>query len=272
MLFVLTYADISAVGKNIYKSSTASLLKELYNQTLFAFENLTLLTESSRRIAKINSIKKLKQYMELPEIIKKKITYISSNQIFLQLKAADILDLVLKAKDVETYTYKILNDTCLTIRIIRKIPLNLGYLLGKLEFMDISAMNIFKLFDDKKCFEIQFTEKVEEGDLLYVEEIINSSFDMNKKAITKKPNIFRNEIEIDCNHTSYSASMKINAIDQKGLLAYITKIFDDFNVEIESAKLFSNRGRVRDLFLIEKNGNFCINSEKIVDMICSSDN
>ena len=272
MLFVLTYADISAVGKNIYKSSTASLLKELYNQTLFAFENLTLLTESSRRIAKINSIKKLKQYMELPEIIKKKITYISSNQIFLQLKAADILDLVLKAKDVETYTYKILNDTCLTIRIIRKIPLNLGYLLGKLEFMDISAMNIFKLFDDKKCFEIQFTEKVEEGDLLYVEEIINSSFDMNKKAITKKPSIFRNEIEIDCNHTSYSASMKINAIDQKGLLAYITKIFDDFNVEIESAKLFSNRGRVRDLFLIEKNGNFCINSEKIVDMICSSEN
>jgi [protein-PII] uridylyltransferase len=271
MLFVLTYGDISAVGKNIYKSSTASLLRELYTQTLYAFENLALLTESSRRVAKINSIKKLKQYMELPAIIKKKITYISSNQIFLQLKAADILDLALKAKDVETYTYKIINDTCLTIRIIRRIPLNLGYLLGKLEFLDISVMNIFKLFDDKKCFEIQFTEKVTEGDILHIEDIINASFDMSKKANVKKPNILRNEIEIDCNHTSYLASMKINAIDQKGLLAYITKIFDDFNVEIESAKLSAKKRRVRDLFLIEKNGNFCTNSENIVDIICSSD-
>ncbi|WP_428024286.1 HD domain-containing protein [Arcobacter sp.] len=271
MLFVLTYADISAVGKGVYKSSTASLLKELYNQTLYAFENTTLLTESSRRIAKINSIKKLKQYMELPEIFKKKITYISSNQIFLQLKASDILDLAIKAKDIETYTYKILNDTCLTIRIIRKIPLNLGYLLGRLEFLDISTMNIFKLFDDKKCFEITFTEKVAEGDILYIEDIINSSFDMNKKVNVKQPTILKSEIEIDCNHTSYLASMKVNALNQKGLLAYITKIFDDFNVEIESAKLSSTKTRVRDLFLIEKNGNFCINSEKITDILCSSE-
>jgi [protein-PII] uridylyltransferase len=271
MLFVLTYGDISAVGKNVYKSSTSTLLKELYSQTLFAFENTTLLTESSRRVAKINSIKKLKQYNDLPEILKKKITYISSNQIFLQLKAADILDLVLKAKEVETYTYKILNETSLTIRIIRKIPLNLGYLLGRLEFLDISVMNIFKLFDDKKCFEIQFTEKVEEGDLLHIEEIINSSFDMSKKVTLKQPKVLKNEVEVNCNHTSYLASMRINALNQKGLLAYITKIFDDFNVEIESAKLSLNKKRVRDLFLIEKNGNFSVNSEKIVDMICSSD-
>ncbi|WP_419767615.1 HD domain-containing protein [Arcobacter sp.] len=271
MLFVLTYGDISAVGKNIYKSSTSTLLRELYHQTLYAFENTTLLTESSRRIAKINSIKKLKQYNDLPQILKKKITYIASNQIFLQLKAADILDLVLKAKEVETYTYKILNDKALTIRIIRKIPLNLGYLLGKLEFLDISVMNIFKLFDDKKCFEIQFTEKVEDGDLLHIEEIINASFDMSKKLNLKQPIILKNEVEVNCNHTSYLASMRIHAINQKGLLAYITKIFDDFGVEIESAKLSLNKKRVRDLFLIEKNGNFSVNSDKIVEMICSND-
>jgi len=271
MLFVLTYADISAVGKNVYKSSTSALLKELYNQTMYAFEDVTLLTESSRRVRKINSIKKLKQYIELPSLIKKKISYISSNQIFLQLKAADILDLVIKAKDVETYTYKILNDSQLTIRIIRKIPLNLGYLLGRLEFLDISTMNIFKLFDDKKCFEITFTEKVTEGDILHIEDIIKSSFDMSKKLNIKKPNILKNEVEIDCNHTSYLASMKINSTNQKGLLAYITKIFDDFNVEIESAKLSSTKRKVRDLFLIEKNGNFCINTDKIVDIISSGE-
>lgn len=270
MLYVLTYADISAVGQNIYKSSTASLLNQLYLQTLPAFEKEDLVSESSRRVAKINSIKNLKQFKELPFIIKKKISYISSNQIFLQLKASDILDLVLKANKVDSYSYKIINEPHLIIRIIRKTPLNLGYLLGKLEFLDISAMNIFKLFDDKKCFEIIFTESVTEGDLMFIEEIINSSFDMSKKISTKQPDIKRDEIEIDCNHTSYLASMKVHGKDQKGLLAYITKIFDDFGVEIESAKLYSTKGRVRDLFLIEKNGNFCSNSEDIVKIICDN--
>lgn len=270
MLYALTYADISAVGKNIYKSSTSSLLKELYNQTLPAFENTSLLSESSRRIRKMDSIKKLKQYKDLPYIIKKKISYISSTQIFLQLKALDILELAIKAKDIDTFTYKILNETTLTIRIIRSVPLNLGYLLGKLEFLDIASMNIFKLFDNKKCFEIKFTQKVDEADLLFIEEIINNSFDMSKKLTIKKPKILKKEIIVDCNHTSYLASLKINAIDQKGLIAYITHIFDEFNVEIESAKLHSNRGRARDLFLIEKNGNFCSNSEEIVDIICKN--
>jgi [protein-PII] uridylyltransferase len=39
MLYVVTYCDISAVGENIFNSSTASLLKKLYSQSLPAFEN-----------------------------------------------------------------------------------------------------------------------------------------------------------------------------------------------------------------------------------------
>ena len=58
-------------------------------------------------------------------------------------------------------------------------------MLGRLEFLDISTMNIFKLFDDKKCFEITFTEKVTEGDILHIEDIIKSSFDMSKKINLK---------------------------------------------------------------------------------------
>ena len=270
MLFVLTYADISAVGKNVYKSTTASLLSELYKQTIPAFENKSLITESSRRVAKINSIKNLKEYKELPYIIKKKVSYISSSLIFLQLKASDILDLVVKANKVDTFTYKIINDPYLTIRIIRKTPLNLGYLLGKLEFLDISTMNIYKLFDDKKCFEIMFTEKLDETDLPFIEEIINSSFDMEKKIHLKEPVVHPKEVIIDCNHSSYLASLKVHAQNQKGLLAFITKIFDDFEVEIESAKLFTSKKRVKDLFLIEKNGNFCSNSEEIAGLICSN--
>ncbi len=68
MLYIVTYADISAVGKNVFNSSTASLLKELYFQSLPAFENLELLKESSRRVAKINTIKNLKRYKELSNL------------------------------------------------------------------------------------------------------------------------------------------------------------------------------------------------------------
>lgn len=268
ILYVVTYADISAVGKHIYNSATASLLKELYLQSIQAFDNAELLNESARRVAKINSIKKLPKFKELSMLMKKKISYIASNQIFLQLKATEILELAIKAKDVENYTYKIINNDVLVIRIIRAVPLNLGYLLGKLEFLSIASMSIFKLFDDKKCFEVTFSENVDESDIPFIEEIIQNSFDMSKTTKLLVPEIYKDEIQIDCNHTQYLASMKVKTKDQKGLLAYIAKIFDDFNIEIESAKIYTSRGKARDLFLIEKNGNFCVNAEEIVDLIC----
>lgn len=272
MLYVITYCDISAVGKNIFSSSTSSLLKQFYNQSLPAFENQEFLNESKRRIAKQNIIKNLPRYKELPLNIKKKIMYIASNQIFLRLKAEDILDIAIKAKDVSTYIYKIINDSQLTIRIIRKSPpLNLGYLLGKLEFLNIASMNIFKLYDNKKAFEISFSEKIDDEDIYLIEEIIKDSFDMSKTTNLITPVIKKENIKIDCNHTSYLASMHIVAKDQKGLFAYIAKIFDDFNVEIESAKLTTLKGYARDLILIEKNGTFCSNQEEIVNLMCKGD-
>ncbi|AXH16034.1 protein-PII uridylyltransferase [Malaciobacter mytili] len=271
MLYVLTYADISAVGENVYNSSIASLLKELYSQSLPAFENEDLLNESARRIAKLNAIKNLKRYKELSPLMQRKINYISSNQIFLRLKADDILEMAIKAKDVKDYIYKIINEEQLIIRIIRKEPLNLGFLLGKLEFLNIFSMNIFKLYDEKKAFEITFSEKVEEGDLLYIKDIIENSFDMSKTTKLIKPLIKKSEIIVNCNHSAYLASLQVRAKDQKGLFAYIAKIFDDFNIEIESAKLATTKGYTRDLILIEKNGNFCANQEEIVSLICSQE-
>ncbi|WP_368029403.1 HD domain-containing protein [Arcobacter sp. s6] len=268
MLYVITYADISAVGENIFNSSISSLLKQLYTQTLPAFENEDLLKESTRRIAKQNTIKNLERYKKLPIMLQKKIMYIASNQIFLRLKAEDILDIAIKAKDIDTYIYKITNDPQLTIRIIRQSPLNLGYLLGKLEFLNIASMNIFKLYDNKKAFEISFSEKVDKEDIYFIEEIIKDSFDMNKTTNLLTPIIKKENIKIDTNHTTYLASMHIVAKDQKGLFAYIAKIFDDFNVEIESAKLHTSKGYAKDLILIEKNGCFCSMQDDIVNLMC----
>ncbi|XPV68959.1 MAG: HD domain-containing protein [Halarcobacter sp.] len=270
MLYVVTYADISAVGDSVYKSSTASLMRQLYLQSLPAFENVNLLNENSRRIAKMNTIKKSKQYKELSNLMKKKIHYIASNQIFLQKKAKEILDIAIKANDISTYDYEIKNEPTLIIRIIRKQPLNLGYLLGRLEFLNISTMNIFKLYDEKKFFEIKFSESIiDEEDLLHISYIIENSFDMDKKANLKKPIIKKENISIDCNHTTYLASMQVTAKDQKALFAYIAQIFDDFSIEIESAKVGSIKGMAKDLFLIEKNGRFCSKQDEIINALAT---
>ncbi|WP_320035203.1 HD domain-containing protein [Halarcobacter sp.] len=268
MLFIVTYADISAVGESIYKSATASLLKQLYLQSLPAFENTALLTESARRNAKQERIKKLNKFKTLSNIMKKKIFYISSNHMFLKMKSNEIIDIAVKAQNIDTFDYEILNENNLVIRIIRKVPLNLGFLLGRLEFLNISTMNIFKLYDEKKFFEISFSEKVDDEDILFISQIIESSFDMTKKTKLNIPIIKKDGITIDCNHTTYLASMQVIAKDQKGLLAYIAKVFDDYGIEIETAKLSSIKNKAKDLFLIEKNGNFCAKQEQIIENLC----
>ena len=94
---------------------------------------------------------------------------------------------------------------------------------------------------------------------------------MSKTTKLATPTIKKENIKVNCNHTGHLASMSIIAKDQKGLFAYIAKIFDDFNIEIESAKLHTIKGFAKDLFLIEKNGNFCANQDDIIDLMCAED-
>ncbi len=267
LLYILTYADINSVDRKLYKSSTSSLLKELYIQCLPAFENKELLLNSSRRVAKENTIKKQKLFLESSRLIQKKILNIESNQLFIKYKAEDIIKISLKAKEITDYSFEIVNDPNLTIRISRVVPLNLGFLLGKINFLNITSMGIYQLFDEKKFFEIIFDGKLDEIDIPYVKEIIHNSFDMSKTTKIKKPIIKQGEIVVNCEHTDELAMMKIETKDQKGLFSYIAKVFDEFGIEINSAKIQSNRGKANDLFLISKNGKFCTNKDKIIDVL-----
>lgn len=267
LLFLLTYADINSVDTNLYKSSTASLLKELYLQTLPAYENKELLKVSARRASKENAIKNHKLYLEASKLLQKKIVSIKSDQMFLKFKAEDIIKFATRAKDVTTWDYKIFNTDHLKIRITRVVPLNLGYLLGKLQFLNIASMGIYQLFDEKKFFEIEFDEKLDEQEISFVEQIIENSFDMAKDIKLKKPIIYEKELTIDCNHTDVLASLRIETKDQKGLFSYIAKVFDDFGIEINSAKIQTHKGKANDLILISKNGNFCKNQQEILEIL-----
>ena len=267
LLFCLTYGDINSVGDNIYNSTNASLLRELYLNSVVALENKTLLHDSTRRIKKENAIKNNILFKEQSKLMQKRILKIESNQLFLIYKASDIINIAIDAKDVYDINFKIENKEQLTIKITRLVPINLGYLLGKLSFLNISGMHIFKLYDDKKYFDITFSQKVDEVDIPFIEEIIQNATDMNKEFNIKQPIIKKGEIKIDLDHSEDLAQIQITTKDQKGLFAYIAYIFDKFNVEIQSAKINSRNGKVNDLILVEKNGNFVPNKDKIIELL-----
>ena len=267
MLYVLTYADINAVGKNIYTSYNARLLRELYNLAKETFGKKEILEESAKRVKKEEALKRNPKFKNFSKTLQKKILNIESNLFFIKHKTDEIIDISLMASKTKDFVYKIKNDEYLTIEIIRKVPLNLGYLLGKLSSLDVASMEVFKLFNEIKYFKIEFLEKIEDENIGFIEKNIEDSFDMEKKIKLKKPEIKKDEIKIDCEHSKTYASMQINTKNQKGLLAYIAALFDKYGIDIATAKVHTIKNKARDLFLIEKNGNFCNNKEIIIKML-----
>jgi len=270
LLLLLTFADIKSLGSASYTNSTLMLIKELFIQAMQGFKNTELIEQSSRKLVKIKAIQRLKVYKDLDEKMQNKIKAISSTQIFLQEKAENILKLSLKAKNFNDFVFDIFNnqDKHLQIEVIRSKELNLGFLLANFQSLNIISLNIFKLYDNKKFFKIIYAEALEEENLNFYKQIIKSSFDMDKKAFIKKPKILKKEVEVNLEHSETLVQMKINAQDQKGLFSYIAKVFDDFGIDIESAKIHTSKNKTRDMLLIEKNGNFCSKQDEILEKLC----
>ncbi len=266
MLYLLTYADVNGVGANVYTSYNAKLLRDLYHASLESLQQKVMLDEVSKRLKKEEALKRSAAFQSLPRILQKKIFSIESNLFFIKHKVDEIIQIAKQAYETKDYSYKIHNEEFLQIEIIRRTPINLGYLLGKLSYLDIASMEVFKLFDEIKYFRIDFMEK-EMEDIGFIEQIINESFDMSKKIRLQKPIIQKSGIQIDCNHSKTYATMSLDAPNQKGLLAYVAKVFDDFGIDIATAKIHTVRNRAKDLFLIEKNGRFCTRTEEILEKL-----
>ena len=151
--------------------------------------------------------------------------------------------------------------------MIRSKSFNIAYLLSKLNNLEVVNMDICKLFNNLKYFKIDFSEKVHDEDIIRIEEILHKSFDDSRKNILKVPTIRKDELKIDCDHSKTYAIMNLNCKDQTGLLAYIIDIFDEMKVDIATAKIHTLKNSVRDMFLIEKNGSFCHNVDKIIEKL-----
>jgi [protein-PII] uridylyltransferase len=261
LIYILTYADTTAVGNNIYNEFSARLFYNLYQNALEFLEHKEFLDETAKRVKRIQSIKRSKAFKELPKTLQRKILNIESNLPFIKYTTNRIIEISKRALDVNDYIFEITNNKFLTIEIIRKKPLDLGYLLSKLSNLNLVNMDIIKLFDNKKYFKIDFNQKVTQDDIFEIEQIVHDSFCKQNPIKLPKPKI--SKVQFDCEHSQIYAKMRLIAKDQKGLLAYLMNIFEKLDIQIVSSKIYTHKQKVDDLFLIEKNGNFCKNLDII---------
>lgn len=263
-IYILTYADMSGVGPNVYSAFAAELISKLYEQSSLVVKNIKLLEETAKRVKKEKQLQKLPEFKTLSRILQKKALKISSDMFFIKNKPEKIIEIISRAKALDSYHYKISNKDFLTIEICRRDNFDLSYFLYKLSYLNVINMDIYKLFDGIKYFRIDFSETIHEDDYLRVEELILESLNKVHELKIQNPHILKEDIFIDCNHSKENAIMKLDCLDQKGLLSYVINLFDMLGVDINSAKSHTKRNRINDLFLIEKNGNFCNNTNLII--------
>ncbi len=267
LLYILTYADINGVGKGTYTNFGANLLHELYEASLEISSQNDRLTDAIKRQNKEKRLLNDPDFGLLSKIDQKKLLSIESNLFFFKHTSDEIIALFKEAKTCHTFTFEIDIEQGLVLHIFRKVPLNLGYLLGKLSYLDVASMDIFTLFDSIKYFRIEFLQSPQEGTMEFVISIIEEAFDMSKKLNLPKPSIKPNEITLDCDHSLHYAQLNLNTTNQRGLLAYFVQLFDEAQINIATAKIHTDKNKARDHFLIEKQNRMCDNAAQIITQL-----
>jgi len=270
ILYILTYADISGVGGDVYNSFNAKLLFDLYKSALEVAQNTDRITDAKKRVLIEKRVKNLQEFKELPVILQKKVIAIESNLFFFKHAPQDIVHIAKIAKEMQEYTFDVRNKENLSIEIFRRIPLNIGYLLATLAHLQVASMEIFTLFDNVKYFKIEFRKNVDSNVLVEVQDIIDNAFDMQRQVPLQDIHIGKDEVNLDCEHSITHAELNINTSNQTGLLAYIMYKLEQFDINVITAKIHSTKYRVKDSFLIEKQNKICDNAESICKLLSNN--
>jgi [protein-PII] uridylyltransferase len=273
LLYILTYSDIESVGEGTYSNFNSNLLYQLYNLSMYAFSHNAMISEAGKRENIEKKLKTSKAFLDLKNSTKKRILRIQSNLLFFKYQIDEINSIALWIESMSSsHEYKVSYDNTLDIEILSNDELNVGYLLGKLSHLDIITMDIFKIEMGLKYFKIGFSQSIDSDDLFTLNETIEKAFDMSSKTKLPSLKLSKKEIDVNCDHSTSYARMKVNCIDQKGLVANIISIFDDMGIDIASAKIQTMRNRARNLFLIEKNGKFCSMENEILKKLTTKGN
>ncbi len=267
MLYILTYADINGVSKGTYTSFNSKLLYDLYSAAKEVSQNSERITDAAKRLKIERRLQNSEAFKQLTRLQQKKILTIESNLFFFKCSIEEILNISHKARECKEYQYYLYDGKTFSIEIFRKIPLNLGYLLGNLNYLNVVSMDIFTLFNDVKYFKLEFAFQPSSDTFDQIRMIVEDSFDMSKTVSLTTPHILKDQIFLDCEHSKQYASLNIHTTNQKGLLAYIVQNLEELRINIVTAKIHSTKNKANDNFLIEKEHNMCDNTDIIIDKL-----
>ncbi len=267
MLYILTYADINGVGKGTYTTFNSKLLYDLYKASKEVSQNSERITDAAKRLKIERRLQNNEVFKTLTRLQQKKILAIESNLFFFKCSIDEILSISHKARECKEYKYYLHEGKTFSIEIFRKIPLNLGYLLGNLNYLNVVSMDIFTLFNDVKYFKLEFAFQPSLDTYDQIRMIIEESFDMSKTITLSTPHILKKQIRLDCEHSKQYAQLNIHTTNQKGLLAYIVQNLEELHINIVTAKIHSTKNKANDNFLIEKEHNMCDNAKIAIDKL-----
>ena len=269
LLYVLSYCVINATNEKLYNAYTAKLLRELYEISLTAFSDENLLDEATRRVKKEQSIKRNSEFLALTPSLQDKIFKITSNLVFAKYSASEIINLSKVADSLNTTEIFINNSKNLSIQIYTKKSLNLSALLYEFAKFDLAYMEIFELFEKKFYIRLDFNQNVKKEELEITKNLALISLNSETLREPLKPNINKDEINFELNHSKDYAKLSINAKDQRGLMAYVMGVFDRLSFQITSARIQTVKNRTRNLFLIEKNERLESKGDEILNLLIS---
>jgi [protein-PII] uridylyltransferase len=129
-------------------------------------------------------------------------------------------------------------------------------------------MEVFTLFDEVKYFKLDFLQTPTPDMYESIREIVETSFNMEMSVKLEVPVIKSDEIGIDCEHSKSLAELAVHTANQRGLLAFIVRCFDELDMQIVTAKIHTTKHRVRDYFLIEKTPQMCDNADQLITLLC----
>ncbi|WP_149710632.1 HD domain-containing protein [Campylobacter concisus] len=269
LLYILSYCVINATNERLYNAYTAKLLRELYDISLSAFSDENLLDEATRRVKKEQSIKRNSEFLVLEPSLQEKIFKITSNLVFIKYSASEIINLSKVADSLDATEIFINNSKNLSIQIYTKKSLNLSALLYKFAKFDLAYMEIFELFEKKFYIRLDFNQNVKKEELEITKNLALKSLNSEVLKEPLKPNINKDEINFELNHSKDYAKLSINAKDQRGLMAYVMSVFDRLHFQVTSARIQTVKNRTRNLFLIEKNERLESKGEEILNLLIS---
>ena len=269
LLYILSYCVINATNERLYNAYTAKLLRELYEISLSAFGDENLLDEATRRVKKEQSIKRNSEFLALGSSLQEKIFKITSNLVFIKYSASEIINLSKAADSLDTTEIFINNSKNLSIQIYTKKSLNLSALLYEFAKFDLAYMEIFELFEKKFYIRLDFNQNVKKEELEITKNLALKSLNSEVLKEPLKPNINKDEINFELNHSKDYAKLSINAKDQRGLMAYVMSVFDRLHFQVTSARIQTVKNRTRNLFLIEKNERLESKGEEILNLLIS---